>query len=143
MIEINNLTKRQVNEEKLKKLAEKILQFENKRGNISIAFVGERRIKYLNEKYRGKAKATDVLSFSFNDNFNVWQEPIIGELIICLNIIRKNAIQDKVSFAVELEKVLIHGLLHLLGYNHEKGGKEREEMERKEKYYWQKLAGTR
>ncbi len=136
MIEINNLTRKKVDEEKIKKIGEKILRLEKMRGGISIAFVGEKRIRKINKSYRKKDKATDILSFAQNKKFPlVSQEKMIGELIVCLAVVKKNALQDKISFEDELTRVLIHGILHLLGYNHEKGGREARRMKEKEDHY--------
>jgi len=122
MIEINNLTLGEVDEEFLKGVAKKILKGENKKElNLSIVFVGESRIKKLNKEYRGKNRVTDVLSFG--DGLN--------EIVICLQEVKKNARKFNSNFKKELARVLIHGILHLLGYEHEKEKKEAEKMEKK------------
>ena len=59
----------------------------------------------------------------------------LGEIVICLNEIKKNTRRFKSQFKIELARVLIHGILHLLGYDHEKSEKKSQKMERKEKYY--------
>lgn len=111
MIEINNLTGLAVDEKFLKKVAKIVLRGEKTQNfDLSIAFVSRARIKEINKKYRKKNKVTDVLSFSG-----------INEIIICPQEARK-----------ELARVLIHGILHLLGYSHEK-------MKGKEEYYLLKI----
>ena len=137
MIEINNLTTNLVDEEFLKKIAKKVLEGEHpllKRvlggAGLSIVLVGQGRIKELNKRYRGKNRVTDVLSFRYGDS---------GEIVICLQEIKKNAKKFKSVFEKELAKVLIHGVLHLLGYDHEKGEKEARKMEEKQKYYLKKF----
>jgi len=128
MIEINNLTTNPVAKEFLKKIAKKVLKGENKsEAEISIALVGEGRIMELNKKYRGKNRVTDVLAFGDNDG--------LGEIVICLREVKKNARRFNSTFKKELVRVLIHGILHLLGYDHEKLEKEAEKMEEKENYY--------
>jgi len=130
MIEINNLTLGGVDEEFLKGVAKKILKGENKKElNLSIVFVGESRIKKLNKEYRGKNRVTDVLSFG--DGLN--------EIVICLQEVKKNARKFNSNFKKELARVLIHGILHLLGYEHEKEKKEAEKMEKKQEYYLNSL----
>jgi len=130
MIEINNLTLGEVDEEFLKGVAKKILKGENKKElNLSIVFVGESRIKKLNKEYRGKNRVTDVLSFG--DGLN--------EIVICLQEVKKNARKFNSNFKKELARVLIHGILHLLGYEHEKEKKEAEKMEKKQEYYLNSL----
>jgi probable rRNA maturation factor len=132
MIEINNLTNFAVDKKFLTGLAKKVLKDENReRENLSIAFVGKDIIKGLNKKYRKKNKPTDVLSFAGDLKL----EKTLGEIVICPEIVKKNAKIDNSPFKKELAKVLIHGILHLLGYDHEKSGKEVEKMEEREKYY--------
>ena len=116
MIEINNLTKTKIDEDFLKGLAKKVLKSENgEKEDLSIAFVGEQRIKKINKKYRKQDKPTDVLSFEG------------GEILLCLSQIGKNAKKHKVTFKKELAHVLIHGILHNLGYNHSKEMQEKEQ----------------
>jgi len=132
MIEINNLTTNPVAKEFLKKIAKKVLKGENKsEAEISIALVGEGRIMELNKKYRGKNRVTDVLAFGDNDG--------LGEIVICLREVKKNAKKYDTTFEKELSKVLIHGILHLLGYNHEKSEVQAKKLEEKENYYLEKL----
>jgi len=119
MVEINNLTTVSIDEEFLKKVAEKVLEGEKAKGELSIALVGQGRIRELNKKYRGKNRVTDVLAFPSNG---------LGEIVICLREVKKNAKRFGSSFEKELATCLIHGILHLLGYDHEK-------MEEKQKYY--------
>ena len=113
MIEINNLTAKKVDEAFLKKVARKVLARENKEEfNLSIALVGRERIKELNKKYRKKNKATDVLSFKYDNNS--------GEVVICpqeTTPTPKGRGSDR-SVGEELARVLTHGILHLLGYTH-------------------------
>jgi len=132
MIEINNLTTNPVAKEFLKKIAKKVLKGENKsEAEISIALVGEGRIMELNKKYRGKNRVTDVLAFGDNDG--------LGEIVICLREVKKNTKRYETTFEKELAKVLIHGILHLLGYNHEKSEVQAKKLEEKENYYLEKL----
>lgn len=119
MIEINNLTTSKLDEEFLKRVAKKVLKGENRKEiDLSIAFVGEARMRKLNKKYRGKNKVTDVLSFGQG----------LNEIVVCLREIKKNAKTYNSTFKKELARVLIHAILHLLGYNHK-------EMQDKEEYY--------
>jgi len=129
MIEINNLTALPVNEEFLRKVAKKVLEGENKKeADLSIALVNQDRIRELNKKYKRKNRVTDVLAFPD-------RELGLGEIVICPQEVKKNAKKFWETFETELARVLIHGLLHLLGYNHDKSGKFAEEMKKKEEYY--------
>jgi probable rRNA maturation factor len=90
--------------------------------------VGQGRISELNRRYRGKNRVTDILAFPN-------KEIGLGEIVICLREVKKNAKKYGLTFEKELSKVLIHGILHLLGYNHEESEKEAERMRKKEEYY--------
>jgi len=142
MIEINNLTAVRIDEEFLGKVAKKVLEGEKKEeANLSIALVGQGRMRELNKRYRGKNKVTDVLAFNEN-KIPISQFLIpksikgLGEVIICLREVKKNAKRYKSTFKKELAQVLIHGTLHLLGYDHEKLEKEAKEMEEKQGHYF-------
>ncbi len=131
MIEVSNLTANSVDENFLKKIAKKVLIGENKQEvELSIVLLGSGKMKELNRKYRQKNRATDVLSFSYNGS---------GEIVVCLPQVRKNAKEFHSVFEKELARVLIHGILHLLGCDHEKSRKKAEEMQEKEEYYLRQL----
>lgn len=136
MIGINNLTTNQIDERFLKGIAKIVLKGENtKEAGLSVALVSSERIKKLNKKYRGKDKATDVLSFGQAKNFPALPKNELGEVVICLRVVKKNAEKYNIAFKKELAQVLIHGILHLLGYGHEKDEREAKKMEKKQKYY--------
>ncbi len=142
MIEINNLTTVEIDEKKIKVIIENILEKEKKRGDVSLAFVGQGRIRVLNKKYRGKNRVTDILAFSESkvsfEKFRVGPTkkfPGLGELVICLREVKKNAKKYNSSFEKELARILIHGVLHLLGYEHEGDREAEKEMEEKQEYY--------
>ena len=130
MIEINNLTNFSVNRQSFAQVAKKVLIGENRETeNISLAFVGKDEIKKLNKKYRKKISATDVLSF------NLDEKDCLGEIVICPDVVAKNAKKYGVSIKYETMKVFVHGILHLLGYDHERSKKEEEIMEAKQNLY--------
>lgn len=141
MIEINNLTKEKIDESSLRKIGERVLKGENvEKENLSIAFVDGEKMHELNEKYRKQNKPTDVLSFG-NIQDNKYQIPnsSINEVVICLEIVKKNAKKFDLDYNRELAKVLIHGILHILEYDHERNEKEAEKMEKREEYYLSKI----
>lgn len=139
MIEINNLTDFVLDKKFLKKVSQTVLKGENKEKYIvSVAFIKEKEIRGLNKKYLNKDKPTDVLSFSETRDFmgKIKEfENILGEVVICPKFIKKNAKKLGFSFKKELSRALIHGILHLLGYIHEKSEQEAKEIEGKENYY--------
>jgi len=124
MVEIFNKTKNKINLKLVKTAAEKFLKAHKKeKHNLSIVFVGDKKIKELNKKYRKKNKITDILAFDGDGDF-------FGEIIINYAQIRRQAKLYNNSVQKELIFILIHGLLHLLGYGDETE-KERKEMIRK------------
>ena len=151
MIEINNLTTNQVDEEFLKNVCQKVLRGESaswRKENIelSLALIGQGKMRKLNKKYRNKNKITDVLAFPelkmLTERFRTgsFQKTRgLGEIVVCLREVKKNAKKFNSTFEQELKRCLIHGVLHLLGYDHEKGEKEAKIMEQKEKYYFEKI----
>ena len=88
----------------------------------SIVLSGPKEIKNLNKKFRKKNKSTDVLSFPFyeknqlNNKIREEKEVYLGDIIINLSQVKKK--NNKAKFKEELNKLWIHGLLHLLGYDH-------------------------
>lgn len=108
--------------QKVFKKASKVLKI-RKSLKVSIALVGEKEIKNLNRIYRGKNSVTDVLSFAeTKDDFksiSAVAKNYIGEIIICYPRALKQAKENKQSLKQELSLLLVHGLLHLLGYHHQ------------------------
>ena len=148
MIEISNLTTNLVEEEFLKKIAKIVLEGEGKsKSDLSIALIGPGKMRKLNKKYLGKNRATDILAFGETSRYKVkdvrYKIRDLGEIVICLREVKKNAKKFKSSFEKELTKVLIHGILHLVGYDHEKNEKEAQKMEEKEKYYLSKTLNSK
>ncbi|KKP93049.1 MAG: putative rRNA maturation factor [Parcubacteria group bacterium GW2011_GWA1_36_12] len=134
MIEINNLTSFKIDKKSFTQVAKKLLKGENRETEtLSLAFISKEEIKKLNKKFRKKNKATDVLSFKLKEN------NCLGEIVICPEVIKENAKKYKVSEKKEMVKVFIHGILHLLGYDHEKSDREAETMEKKQNYYLSKI----
>lgn len=144
MIEINNLTTGAIDRKFLEKVVQTVLKGEKIKREIdlSIAFIGHERMRTINKRYRGEDRATDVLSFSepraLLKKFKAGQiqrRQALGEIIVCSREIKKNAKRFDSTFKKELSLSLIHGVLHLLGYEHEKGGKKAKKMEEKQNYY--------
>ena len=100
--------------EKLDKLDEEITE-------VTIAFIDDAAMTELNQKFRKKAKTTDVLTFPADDSYN---EPTatgrpLGDIVISLDQAKRQALDEKHSLATEIRYLLLHGLLHALGYDHE------------------------
>lgn len=146
MIEINNLTTNPVDEDFLKKIVSIVLEEEKivKEVELSIALIGPGRMRKINRRYRGKNRVTDVLAFPESkillEKFKVGAVKKVqglGEIVICLREVKKNAKRFNLSSEKELARVLIHGMLHLLGYEHEKA-KEAKKIKEKEDFYLSK-----
>lgn len=89
---------------------------------LSIAIVEDAEIAELNEKYRGKSGPTDVLSFECDDLCAAVdpEEPVtLGDVVIAPDVARANALELGHTVEEELNLLLVHGVLHLLGYDHE------------------------
>jgi probable rRNA maturation factor len=112
----------------LEALARKVVRSERLKGQINLVFCSNAKVRALNREYRGLDRVTDVLSF-------FWDEPdFAGEIYIAAKQVKMQAPRWKNSYFNELRRVLVHGILHLCGYDHMKT-KEREIMRKKEDFY--------
>ncbi len=104
----------------------------------SLLLSGTKEIKKLNKKFRKKNRSTDVLSFPFyegkqlNNKIKKEKEIYLGDIIINLNQVKKK--NYRIQFRQELNKLWIHGLLHLLGFDH-KSNKKYVKMQKLENYF--------
>lgn len=92
------------------------------KAELSIALVSDAQIRRLNKLYRNKDKPTDVLSFPIGEKVNGWL--ILGDIVISVDTAKRQAQELGYSLEEELKRLLVHGLVHLLGYDHELGGEE-------------------
>jgi probable rRNA maturation factor len=99
------------------------------RGQVSVLLTTDAAIRKLNRQFRGKNKATDVLSFPV-EAFIQQQEKIAGDLAISVDTARKQAAECGHSLRTELKILMLHGLLHLAGYDHETDDEEMAKRER-------------
>ena len=100
---------------------------------FSVIFVDEETIKKLNKEYRGIDRVTDVISFAFLDNESVYDPiKILGDIYICIPKMIEQANEYNHSEKRELSFLCVHGLLHLLGYDHTKGLEEEKIMFQKQ-----------
>ena len=104
----------------LRKIAETLLRALKQSGaELSIALVGDREMRPLNAKYRKKRKSTDVLSF-FVEEQPMSGSRILGDVVISVEQARRQAKARGKTLKSERATLLIHGMLHLLGFDHEK-----------------------
>lgn len=102
------------------KIVEETLEFLSIQRNtiISLAFLDEDEISRLYNKYYGYAQSTDVLSFNSNTVDPETGSLILGDILICFPFVEKQAISLNNSIDAEISLLIIHGILHLLGYDH-------------------------
>lgn len=129
------------------KLAQHVPELK-KYSELTLVFVSSAEMKKMNLKYRGKDYPTDVLSFE-PVNFSLItpksgqtmtgvvkgrsgrtgaKDASLGELVFCLSVIKRQAKLHDLTFEQELGYMIIHGILHLLGYEHENGGAKAKKM---------------
>lgn len=102
------------------------------RAELSVLFVNSSRMTYLNGRYRGISGPTDVLSFPMSDSPG-GDRSILGDIVVCVPRALSQAGEYGVTFHDEMLRLLLHGLLHLLGYDHEISAYQRRKMEKKER----------
>ena len=104
----------------LRKIAETLLRaLKQSRAELSIALVGDREMRPLNARYRKKKQTTDVLSFLVETQ-PISGGKILGDVVISVEQARRQAKERGTTLKSEVVSLLIHGILHLLGYDHEK-----------------------
>ncbi len=100
-----------------------------KESAVSVVFVGDKKMRELNLKYRGKDKTTNVLAFSGSSQFTVHSSQFdLGDVFISLSEAKREAEKYGWTIQYEIARLALHGFLHLLGYDHEKD-KDAEVME--------------
>ena len=101
---------------------------------VSVLLLGDRAMRTLNRRYRGKDRTTDVLSFPLREGkFPLVQRYLLGDIVICMPAAARQARVAGESLSQEIDRLLVHGLLHLLGHDHERGGREARRMEARER----------
>jgi probable rRNA maturation factor len=147
VVEVVNGTRTAVDEELVARLVARVLEEEGVRGaEVSVTFVGERRMREVNREYRGKDEVTDVLSFPLEE----WEKDdggetvvtaspapdlgdvaeavvagqdgpplMLGDIVVCTRRALRQAAEDELPPSLEVAVLLAHGALHLLGYDHE------------------------
>ncbi|MGK7346124.1 MAG: rRNA maturation RNase YbeY [Candidatus Nitrospinota bacterium M3_3B_026] len=109
---------------------------------LSVLLTDDAEIRSLNRDYRGKDRPTDVLSFSQREGeFPGVAPEQLGDVVISLDTAARQAEKLGHSLDDEVERLLVHGVLHLAGYDHEKGGAEARRMRDREKKTLELLAG--
>lgn len=102
-------------------------------GNLNIILGSDEYVLKINQTHLGHNYYTDVLTFDLSEE----SDEISGDIYISLNRIKENALEYKVQLHEELKRVIIHGVLHLIGFN-DKTRKQKTEMRQKEDFYLSK-----
>ena len=111
---------------------------------LAITIVGDRRIRMLNRQYLGKDRPTNVISFALNEGECSGLNPdVLGDVVISAATAALEADEGEVPFFERLAFLLLHGILHLVGYDHERSGpEEAARMEEKEQELFALLRKT-
>jgi probable rRNA maturation factor len=104
------------------------------RAELSVVLVSDGQIRVLNRDYRHKDRATDVLSFPMQPRRPARGPWLLGDVVISVDTAAAQARADGESVMAAAERLLIHGILHLLGYDHEVSAAEARRMARRERF---------
>lgn len=108
-------------------LKNKKINYPLETAEISLVLTDDNEMQEINKLYRKIDKTTDVLSFPINEGKNI-SSKMLGDIVISIDRMKSQAIENGCTEEEELATLFIHGLLHLLGYDHEKGEEEEKDM---------------
>jgi probable rRNA maturation factor len=129
MIDFENRTEQKIDLEELHKIGEYLIDSSLKSRDLELIVVDSGEIREINREHRGIDKATDVLSFPIDDDYQIGLP--IGTVIICDEFIKSGSKQFNHTENEETQLLFTHGLLHLLGFDHETDSGEMREMEKR------------
>lgn len=120
---VNQQRKFKIDVEVFQEFSEKALgaRHETKGKELTVAFVSDRKIKQLNQSFREKNKPTDVLSFPYEtDAYDLPDaKNFLGDIVISVEQAERQAAENNLSLETEIKQLILHGILHLCGYDHE------------------------
>ncbi|MFZ2829785.1 MAG: rRNA maturation RNase YbeY [Mesotoga infera] len=134
---VQNKTERTIDSKKVSNIAKKVIEKEladTEIGSLNILLTDDAEITSINKQFRNKEESTDILSFGYG----LEEEPI-GDIVISLERIAEQSQEFGNSFEEELLYITIHGVLHVLGYDHEGDDTEDEEIFLLQKKYFREL----
>ena len=134
---VQNKTERTIDSKKVSNIAKKVIEKEladTEIGSLNILLTDDAEITSINKQFRNKEESTDILSFGYG----LEEEPI-GDIVISLERISEQSQEFGNSFEEELLYITIHGVLHVLGYDHEGYDTEDEEIFLLQKKYFREL----
>ena len=108
---------------------------------LSIAFVSDRVIRALNKRHLRRDRVTDVISFGFRRTNR--KGPLVGDVYIAPGVARASAKANEVSVREEIVRLIVHGVLHVLGYDHPEKGRTQSAMWRRQERLVARLSKTR
>lgn len=125
----------------IERLAQRILGATGEaQADVSLSFIGDASMRRLNRRYRRKDATTDVLAFPMRHirprltpHASRFTSSLLGDVVISLPQAARQARERGLPLQHELATLLIHGMLHLLGYDHERNSREAQRMQRKER----------
>ena len=110
-------------------------RIENNAATLTLSFIRDRQMRQLNRDYRGMDKPTDVLSFAYHESSDGFAldetDPHLGDVVISVETAQRYAAEQGLTFERELEWLVIHGALHVAGYDHETDHGEMHRLEKK------------
>ena len=111
----------------------RVFETDRRGGEVSVLLVDDAEMRRLNRDYRGVDRTTDVLSFALNEGEEPDPQPLfLGDIVVSVERARVQAQEAGVTLEAEMARLLVHGALHLLGYDHERSTEEAAEMQRRE-----------
>lgn len=121
----------------VRRVVRSVLEGERARASISVTFLGRDAMRELNARFKGRDRPTDVIAFPLRGP----GPTRIGDIYLCPWVARREAAARRRPVREELIRVLVHGILHVLGHDHpEGGGRERSAMWRRQERYVEALA---
>ena len=120
-IGIFNKTEEKIDKSFVRKVVKHTLKkMEAEKSEVNIIFVGLEEIHEINKTYRNVDRPTDIISFALEDteDVTVYEERVLGDIYICLDKVHEQAKEYGHTEIREMAFLIVHGLLHLLGYDH-------------------------
>jgi len=102
-------------------------------GELSLLLVSDGEMRRLNHRWRGRDRPTDVLAFAQAEGPGGAPDGMLGDVVISVDTARRQAAERGETLGREAERLLVHGVLHLLGYDHERSTAEARRMQRRER----------
>lgn len=103
--------------EEVQRVVGHVLDQEHRNAAISVTFLGRDRMRQLNQQYKRRDRPTDVLAFALSEP----EGDLVGDVYLCTWVARREAKQRNIPLSEELVRLVVHGTLHVLGYDHPEG----------------------